>query len=982
MNRLVINVIAAVMLLFLGYVAAHAVAVPHNSPCLQCHVSHNKLRDQENSNLCLTCHNYSGGAKAQRQPFAPGDAADPYGNEIPSPSLVQSSHNWAGSDTRPEAGAQPPLRPKMVYEGLAGAMACAKCHNLHGPRSSDTNSAPFLRDRNDQDQMCFDCHRSRNQQNTLGGTHSVAFDYAAVTSRFADYTAIFYKTPRSANPANPTASVNLNNGSVVCSTCHRVHYADSDSSTFDNRSSAIFGLLTPSSGYLLRTDYRGATINSVNICLNCHKGKPPHTPAADIQCVDCHGAHVEYIKPADVAAGEGTANQFLLRRYMNYSGSVKLSTYRRKAFLTTTSASLMTYRIGNGRGICESCHNLPTNVEEHSTVNSRSDCNVCHDAHGSVPATRRSPCLACHGGVVRPFNNLSTNSHFRHVSSDPITGMQYGCVICHVATVSDNITICDKTKHLNGINEVAFWGALAAGTAWNGTTCSTSYCHSDGKGNYVTSSWSNRSAGKCGSCHAANATLAGAGKPTIATDGHAAHLGAAYGLGSYLGSDLTSCQICHTAYATETGATHVNHSIEYAAGPGSSCATCHPGTVPAWNAAQHSLDCRNCHGAVPSRLPNGVSAPVMTTNFSDKGHGKYPGSTACTTCHDNNSAHVTGALGATARLQAELTGTFNADCNYCHNNAASIPTAGFLNMSTHFTVKGSGQTMACAVCHEPHGTTNLSMIKKIIKNKTVSYTISYTDRSADWVDTSSKLGLCQICHTATKYYQAGVAERNHATTRCFDCHAHNAAGGAFLPAGTCNACHGYPPAAPTLVSGVDFGTMSDWSSAGFEKYSGGGGAHLVAAHVRKSARVTEGWNPCTMCHGGDGSHQKLMPVNTHISNITLSLDSQYRFSDGFIVYTGAKLVNSPQKNVTGSCYNTSCHMSPSPRWGAVGPTTCETCHQMPPRDSSLGIREAENGAVKGNHETHGSGSRQACAKCHGESVLTTYGNSHAQKTIS
>src|SRR6266702_3414279 len=204
MNRLIINVIAAVVLLFLDYAPALAVSAPHNYQCIQCHVSHNKLGDQALNNVCLTCHNYSGGARAQSYPFATGDAANPFN---PTPGAMQSSHNWSGSDTNPQAGAQPPTNPALARASVAGVMVCSKCHNLHGPFSSATNSAPFLRGLNDQDQMCFDCHRSRNQQSHVSGTHPVATNYTTVIKKFANYTSLFYMTPLSANPANPTAKV-------------------------------------------------------------------------------------------------------------------------------------------------------------------------------------------------------------------------------------------------------------------------------------------------------------------------------------------------------------------------------------------------------------------------------------------------------------------------------------------------------------------------------------------------------------------------------------------------------------------------------------------------------------------------------------------------------------------------------------------------------------------------------------------------------
>jgi hypothetical protein len=58
----------------------------------------------------------------------------------------------------------------------------------------------------------------------------------------------------------------------------------------------------------------------------------------------------------------------------------------------------------------------------------------------------------------------------------------------------------------------------------------------------------------------------------------------------------------------------------------------------------------------------------------------------------------------------------------------------------------------------------------------------------------------------------------------------------------------------------------------------------------------------------------VLPIKSHIDNVTVLVDPKLRFSEGFTVYTGAKLQNAPAANVTGGCYNISCHMSPSPRW--------------------------------------------------------------------
>ena len=71
-----------------------------------------------------------------------------------------------------------------------------------------------------------------------------------------------------------------------------------------------------------------------------------------------------------------------------------------------------------------------------------------------------------------------------------------------------------------------------------------------------------------------------------------------------------------------------------------------------------------------------------------------------------------------------------------------------------------------------------------------------------------------------------------------------------------------------------------------------------------------------MCHD-PGYHRVDLNVDNPpavISHISVIVQPQYRFSNGFTVYTGAKMVDPPARNVTGSCFNLSCHMNPSPRW--------------------------------------------------------------------
>ena len=470
-----------------------------------------------------------------------------------------------------------------------------------------------------------------------------------------------------------------------------------------------------------------------------------------------------------------------------------------------------------------------------------------------------------------------------------------------------------------------------------------------------------RSKDSCIICHGGTAASA---RP-MASNAHDTHLSADYGPGFYLGSGLESCQSCHQYGA----ASHINGSADLSAGPGSACDQCHPGTRPAWGDSR--LACTACHAANAALLPNGVAAPYKA-NFAARGHGQFAASGRCEDCHDPDSRHISGSLGSYTRLRLL---NDNNLCAACHNDTAQA--VAFGNMSTHFTAQGGEQNMACAACHDPHGSANLSMIRGTINGRS----ISYTDRSAGLVDLSSNQGICQVCHTETAHFRAGLAESEHPVSGCLGCHMHNAAGGAFRFNGTCATCHGYPPAPRDSVV---FGTLNNWSSARFEDYSGGGGVHLVAAHVPKQARPGEGWGNCALCHNQGNtesapSHKMALPLSSHVGNVTIAVDPRHSFDGGFIVYTGSRLSAPGAPDANGRCFNTDCHMKPSPRTAQYA-MECNSCHNMPPADAASARKDPETGAVPGSHLGHASSAVSSCLLCHGPAT-EGYGTSHRNKAI-
>ena len=511
----------------------------------------------------------------------------------------------------------------------------------------------------------------------------------------------------------------------------------------------------------------------------------------------------------------------------------------------------------------------------------------CHSGGGIIANVAAAKwgaslgCIGCHGDS----STLASNAHATHVSTKG-----YSCETCHASTVTGSSTIANKALHGNSAVNVA--GASITFTQ-AGTTCATA-CHLSS-----TPSWTNSASGACGSCHAALSSTGG----VIGTNAHNAHFGAAYGP-NLDPAATNSCAVCHVY----TNGTHVNSGVDLAVGYNKvgACASCHKQSTN-WTTGR--VSCESCHSTAGGALSViGVLTAPDKSLAATAGHGKAGIAQGCAACHDSSSNHINAVTGD-KRLLAGLTGAANQECNFCHADSGKV-NGPALNVKAH---QLAGLGSGCADCHNAHGTTNNMMVNTTINATTVSFTGNNSFANG------ARTGVCQVCHTTTEYFtKAGQPQATHvdSTTNCLECHAHNPATGlAFMANGACDACHGYPPAPRVTNSAVSFGVMGNWSSAKFEDYSGGGGAHVVAAHIAKGAKASDGWVNCIPCHsGGAAAHARALPVRDHVENVSVEVDPKYRFSDeAFISYTSASLV-SGGANRTGSCFNVSCHFRPSPQW--------------------------------------------------------------------
>jgi predicted CxxxxCH...CXXCH cytochrome family protein len=841
-----------------------------NIQCADCHAGHvdydpNAVTAQEkipNVYMLRRYTNYSGGVKLtavgkesayRRKVFYQYTAKSRNNVTATSTSICQACHT-----------VPPPGDTNDFKHGSNDLAVCNECHNHAGGYTAPTNNL-----------VCGKCHGMPPIRNIWGTYSSTVGGYAVYSSTVSPN-----KVPGSSivysyryDPYNTQRAVFKSE----YSTAHRRHSNGGNSNDTVN-----YGFACLECHYdISKSAYKAANHKQrtfQNVFVNVSTAIAATSPQAQISSAAGPGSRPKYDK-----AGVGNCNS-------NY---------------------------------CHSNGNPRPSLSRYSSLS----INWSKWAYSAAtPDKKRLTCNTCH----RTGNNLTTNAHSKHVNT--VTGKSYSCAVCHNTTVvftstfANNTTIIltkdgggkTTTPHVNGAKDVAFnTGTPGNGTTWTtaNAQCSTSYCHSNGKGTYASPApdWTSAASGACGTCHATTPAIGGT---LISSNAHFTHFssGATYGP-KLTQATVAGCQNCHDYNSTQPDAKHVNSIVEVGGGA-SQCAACHPGTLPPWTDSAR-LACTSCHAASPSVI-KGVSAPYKA-NFAVKGHGQYTGSNQCNNCHNANKPHIDGVLGS-AEKRLTLAND-NELCKSCHNDSFVPAIAvGRKNMVTHVTspeYRTASGTMTCKTCHDTHGTTNIRMIRTTFNGKTIVFNNRSTGYISKVAANGFYNGLCQVCHTKTTAFRntttsAATGPSGHYADRnCWDCHTHNGEPIAFKPSGggACNGCHGYPPVQSMAGKGI----AGNYSSAKVQDYVGGGGAHSVVGHIDPNATASQAWNVCSKCHlkanhGGTLGNP---------ADVTVSPDAKYRFDGRRATgYKNASQVNAvnPPDNATGNCSNVSCHFQLAPRW--------------------------------------------------------------------
>lgn len=177
------------------------------------------------------------------------------------------------------------------------------------------------------------------------------------------------------------------------------------------------------------------------------------------------------------------------------------------------------------------------------------------------------------------------------------------------------------------------------------------------------------------------------------------------------------------------------------------------------------------------------------TNGAPKSEGDAPSAEAtygqCAFCHQALAVHMT-ATGGHHDLDLK--------CESCHPDETpglvgpghrGVPACADCHkvQQTHED-PAAGTPLECNVCHTPHGSSNIYLVRTEVDTpeaglREVEFTnlLGLADGSFASVSDPGT-GLCETCHTTTRYYRSDGSGAEHFPYACFTCHPH---AGGFSP---------------------------------------------------------------------------------------------------------------------------------------------------------------------------------------------------------
>ena len=323
------------------------------------------------------------------------------------------------------------------------------------------------------------------------------------------------------------------------------------------------------------------------------------------------------------------------------------------------------------------------------------------------------------------------------------------------------------------------------------------------------------------------------------------------------------------------------------------------------------------------------------------------------------------------------------------------------NLATHSSQTTSADygnwAIGCTVCHTPHRTTNISLIRQQIEtpksgvrsvrfeNTTGAVADSSTPGDASYVNedhASQTDGPCQVCHTRTK--SSGGAARwqnadaggnvdthytSSSTSTCTGCHSH--AAGFSGAGGACDSCHFAPPSVGNHGSHDQVGTLPD-------------------DYANLTPTTTAGLYgfACAKCHGSNPDNHFPGEAAPYTVDIAFDATADPQNPIGSYTPDGPSQATDPGKNgdgwywSDGTCGSLYCHSNAAPigggtntyatvTWDQSAVLDCASCHDTQGRTDSS--QAADLSTAHGKHIQSTSGETGTysfkCDECHAATIV-------------
>ncbi len=773
---------------------------------------HEKVALEE---VCVTCHNPH---EASVKPVARGPACrDCHAEDIGLTTAV-SAHNGVREgrcDTchvfhdRPEIVA---IRQKDFLLRQTAPDACLTCHSdVRKETALPVVHKPLVEP--ETDKVCDACH----QTHAAPAPHLLNAASPALCRECHENVA-----PHAAGSASSEAQ----QANTECRTCHAAHAAT-------------------------QTHLLGQPITQA--CQTCHGDEvasfalDPHRGEVEGDCLGCHTVHRPSEQPVVASATcaechDDVQTRLVSTRHADVQGGCTACHNQHAA------GSLKPTGADNG---CLACHAdvrhgaHPTRAADAKLdprTNQPLTCLSCHDPHGTgrpalVRGSRDGFCLQCHTDIqpTRPLPAaLAESPHGTYGATSQTCGTCHdlrgfalardpnaACAECHATPQTHAGQPCSACHepHARTTNRALIrptitgipirFFALSGPDSFvdldNQTDDLCTACHTKTAYNNRFAKYVPHYEGQdCRKCHPHTVGFSPApqscdvchGMPP-ASGAHLAHMNRGDA------ARVTDCTACHPAISAWNQPGHRDGTVQMADGrtlaDTNACTACHGNTAvqakSAWKTGAALTNCLGCHNSQNPARTAGVTAPAVDAHWRENGHGAAGIDLACTACHDPTARHITGRLGDDTRLKAQG----DALCLRCHDGSKATAVSAHGNKNWPRATQ-SPFAVACAECHDPHGSSNLHMVRATIRGNAVVFTRDQGKDSFDEPDDANGDDLCATCHTTTAHNRqpSNRGERPHYEgALCTTCHQHETDGrpataDAFMPVNSCTSCHSQP----------------------------------------------------------------------------------------------------------------------------------------------------------------------------------------------